>query len=75
MSKQATVDAAVVGTTFQDQHDEVHIVTDSCGSNGGQWYCITHLEPFANQLQKDTHISRGTHVLGWVCLEHGVETP
>ena len=56
--------------------DQNHKVKESCGSNGGRWICVTHpTERFQNQLQKDSHISRGTHVLGWICFQHGLERP
>lgn len=41
----------------------------------GHWYCVTHGEHFENQLQKDTHITQGSHQLAWICHEHGIEQP
>lgn len=41
----------------------------------GHWFCVTHDEHFANQMQKDTHINQGTHHLAWICHEHGIEQP
>jgi hypothetical protein len=46
-----------------------------CELNTGYWYCATHQEGFANQLQKDIHIMTNKHRLAWVCFEHGVEVP
>lgn len=49
--------------------------------DNGLWYCVTHLEPFQNQMQKDSHISnygkngRATHKLVWLCFAHGPEQP
>lgn len=43
--------------------------------HNGHWYCLTHHEHFANQFDKDTHISTGTHKLAWICHEHGIEKP
>ncbi len=50
--------------------------------NNGRWYCITHAEGFANQLQKDSHISEhsefgpgANHRLVWICFAHGPEVP
>jgi len=56
-------------------------VTPGCGDkNGGYWYCVTHAEPFQNQMQKDGHISeyagpRKRHQLAWICYAHGAEVP
>ena len=41
----------------------------------GHWYCTTHKKAFLNQWEKDSHIHRGKHTLGWFCLRHGLETP
>ena len=47
-----------------------------CNTDNGQWYCETHPEGFANNLEKDIHIHGGSeHVLVWVCKEHGPEVP
>lgn len=46
-----------------------------CAQNTGRWYCATHQEGFANQLQKDIHIQQHKHRLAWICFEHGVEVP
>ena len=44
--------------------------------HGGLWRCVTHDETFAAQLNKDLHISGDDeHVLVWICLQHGPETP
>ncbi len=46
----------------------------ACDSkNGGNWFCVTHQERFANQLQKDIHIDEGEHELAWMCNENGPE--
>ena len=36
---------------------------------------IIDLDHFANQLQKDSHITEGSHQLAWICHEHGIEQP
>ena len=41
----------------------------------GFWCCLTHGQTFSNQLGKDMHIHNGPHVLGWICLEHGLVVP
>jgi len=41
----------------------------------GYWYCTTHKQAFSHNWDKDTHIHRGKHVLGWFCLLHGLEQP
>jgi hypothetical protein len=41
----------------------------------GFWVCTLHQKSFDNQLQKDSHIYDGKHVLAWVCLPHGPEVP
>jgi hypothetical protein len=50
-------------------------VLPKCDENQGHWFCATHREDFANQLQKDIHIHDGKHTLAWVCHTHGVEVP
>lgn len=50
-------------------------VKESCGENHGYWYCVTHQAGLQNQLEKDSHIARGVHVLSWVCWMHGFEAP
>jgi hypothetical protein len=55
-------------------------VGPKCGTDAGYWICLTHPEDYPmsayrNQFQKDMHVSRGEHVLAWVCREHGPEVP
>src|SRR5262249_26976548 len=51
-------------------------VKPKCETNCGFWYCTSHpTEHLANQLQKDIHITHGTHRLAWCCWEHGIEVP
>ena len=50
-------------------------VLPPCPVDRGHWACVTHREGFGTQLQKDFHISRGTHHLVWICFEHGPEQP
>lgn len=54
---------------------EVTVVAACDVKDRGQWYCATHDEFFANQFDKDTHISTGSHKLAWNCFEHGIEEP
>lgn len=63
------------GQTVVDTRGGFVTVGGKCDTNAGHWYCVTHREPFGNQLQKDIHIHTGKHVLAWVCREHGVEVP
>lgn len=58
------------------------IVGKKCDKDTGHWHCITHDQAFRNQLEKDLHIGSPnvgdgtqTHMLAWVCADHGVETP
>ena len=59
--------------------DGERVVLPACTSkNGGLWVCVTHQQAFANQFQKDTHITYPEgrrHTLAWMCSEHGVEVP
>lgn len=49
---------------------------DACESkSGGDWFCLTHNKGFANNIEKDDHISRGSHKMAWMCREHGPEVP
>lgn len=49
---------------------------EPCLANTGNWYCVTHQEMFANQINKDFHLSgKGRHVLAWFCHTHGLEAP
>lgn len=46
----------------------------------GRWYCVVHRASFANQLQKDLHLSEQRSLksgcrLAWVCMTHGLERP
>jgi len=52
----------------------------SCGTNAGQWYCVTHDRGFRNNFEKDSHCSGFAtegepHELAWICFEHGAEVP
>ena len=70
------VRAATEGETFTAAGlDEPVRVGPKCDTNKGNWFCGSCDEGFTNQLMKDCHITRGTHVLVWVCFEHGAETP
>lgn len=77
------VEAAKEGQTFEYETyrggkknvKEAATVRPSCGGQRGAWFCITHGISFRNQFEKDTHISKGDHVLCWICLEHGAEVP
>lgn len=50
-------------------------VQTSCGEQTGHWYCVTHSEHLANNMQKEGHIYDGRHRLVWICHQHGPETP
>lgn len=65
---------AIEGQTFSYDGSDF-VVAPACPANVGHWFCITHMVGFVNQLQKDSHIARGRHVLTWVCFEHGPEVP
>lgn len=57
------------------------VVKASCADiggdvHGGHWRCLTHNQDFPNNLQRESHSGeRGSHVLAWVCHEHGPEVP
>ena len=54
----------------------LHRVGEPCADKtGGNWFCITHKQLFANQFEKDSHIHRGKHRLAWWCQIHGPEQP
>ena len=65
---------ATEGAQFHEA-DTDYTVGPKCDTNRGQWYCIPCKRTFRNQMEKDLHASAGTHVLAWVCLEHGPEVP
>jgi hypothetical protein len=52
-----------------------HVLPACDNQIGGQWHCATHDVGFRNQLEKDSHIHEGEHLLVWICLEHGPEVP
>lgn len=52
---------------------EVFHVSAVCDKDEGHWYCDTHQKGFVNNIQKDTHISRGRHRMVWWCHLHGPE--
>jgi len=54
----------------------MQVVEDSCGTNGGHWFCGVHDEHFANNMQWWNHCDEGTeHLAVWMCHEHGPEVP
>jgi len=64
--------------TWQDGNGTVHggPAQSACtAKTDGRWICATHKMFFENQMQKDSHISTGKHLLAWYCFEHGIETP
>ncbi len=66
---------SIIGTpSIRKAFGDSAIVKPSCGGKKGNWYCITCDCGFTNQFNKDTHISQGTHLLVWICPEHGLET-
>lgn len=72
----ADVHPVQAGTTYTYDGVE-YTVKPACDKlNHGRWMCITHGEPFQNQLQKDFHIGDGKrHELVWLCFDHGSEQP
>jgi hypothetical protein len=71
----AQVEGAKPGTKCVTHIGATVEILGKCQANSGYWYCLTHKEPFQNQLQKDIHVRSGSHVLAWVCWEHGFEEP
>lgn len=73
------ISKAAIGRRFRlklhGDRDRNYVVGAACALNEGHWYCLTHGEGFANQIQKDGHIHRGRHELVWVCHHHGPEVP
>ncbi len=70
------VEAVEAGALVSVGDEDYVVVPKGEGCTLGQWYCCTCLEFFANNLNKDFHIYRGKHVLGWICHEHGeLEVP
>jgi hypothetical protein len=77
--KPDSVSKAAAGATYRDLDGRLQVVQPKCDwpdSTNGHWVCITHpkdraMNAFRNQLQKDIHIGRGTHVLAWWCAQHG----
>lgn len=74
--EQVSIKLGYGGTTRE------HQVLAPCElKDNGTWYCVTHNEGFANQMQKDGHISdygkngKGKHKLVWLCFAHGPEQP
>lgn len=66
---------APVGLDGADVEYEVRWDECDCAEDRGQWFCVTCLRAFRNNLEKDTHATGGTHVLAWICFEHGPEVP
>lgn len=60
---------------FDGRTMRIEVVGESCFGRNGQWICASCKMSFANQLQKDSHITDGNHTLAWLCPEHGVEVP
>jgi hypothetical protein len=74
-----TVTAAKAGATIvvptMGYPASMQVEPACTAKNDGNWYCATHRTWFANQLQKDSHITRGRHTLVWMCNLHGAEAP
>ena len=80
MASTATVTTVREGQTFEavvgaEGQPSTYTVGPKCDQNHGYWYCVTHDKLFANQLAKDSHITKGKHVLAWACWKHGPEVP
>lgn len=46
------------------------------GISSGQWYCTTHSIVFATNPDKEDHCRLpGTHIMAWLCKQHGIEVP
>lgn len=68
--------AATVGVEFVIGDDKFVVGICKCKGVSGNWICTTHVQSFANQFQKDCHISApGKHVLAWNCHRHGPVQP
>lgn len=66
------VTTAKAGQVFTDGHGQEITVGPPCDiKDNGYWYCITHKVGLANNFDKDSHISRGRHVLAWMCMVCG----
>lgn len=77
-----TITASVVGEliklpvrTGEGKPVEIRVEAACDDKHGGRWFCVTHQERFDNQLQKDFHVTDGTHELVWICFDHGPEAP
>jgi hypothetical protein len=67
-----------VGDAILDPNDTSRTVKVKAAcedKHHGHWFCLTHAEGFANQLEKDSHIHSGIHKLVWICHTHGAEQP
>ena len=50
------------------------LLAPACRDDAGIWACATHETTFANNLQKDLHLSEaGEHEPLWYCFKHGPE--
>lgn len=62
-----------VPVKFGKETDQQVVCAPCEDAKNGRWYCVTHRQHFDNQLQKDSHITVGTHKLVWLCFAHGPE--
>jgi hypothetical protein len=73
-----TLSAPAIGDKIKVEYGngdvDTAVVSGPCDdSKSGRWYCVTHRQIFDNQMQKDSHIGRGSHKMVWLCFHHGPE--
>lgn len=70
-----------VGVEVQVRSSQHNLTTQKAapacwGISNGYWYCVTHQANFLHNWDKDDHCKQpGTHVIGWICKDHGIEVP
>jgi hypothetical protein len=75
MARGKNEEAVSVGETVTLPSGATQTVSASCGANGGVWGCSTHRRLFPNNLNASSHAMEGSHVVYWMCDEHGPEQP
>jgi hypothetical protein len=77
MATKVTEGQVVQLMTGPSHHQELaeYTIGPKCDKpDMGRWICVTHDKVFANNWEKDSHVS-GKCQMAWFCAYHGPEVP
>ena len=49
-------------------------IKERCKDGRGLYFCTTHNRPLKNHPAGDSHCKKGSHVVVFICGDHGAET-